>query len=101
MRERISQLGLMLRDKPELDFETMFLDRTWNSQEELRQMLVVTLMSILEMVKMGIMGIHQAQGSSTVALTARGASRRTHQDGRNLSRGELRGLTRRRPRPEP
>ena len=69
VREHISQLGLMLRDTPELDFETMFLDRTWNSQEELRQMLVVTLMSILEMVKMGIMGIHQAQGSSTLSLT--------------------------------
>jgi segregation and condensation protein A len=69
VRERISQLGLMLRDAEELDFEKMFLEQTWGSQNELRQMLVVTLMSILEMVKMGIMGIHQAQGSSTLSLT--------------------------------
>jgi segregation and condensation protein A len=69
VRERISQLGLMLRDNEELDFESMFMEREWNSQDELRQMLVVTLMSILEMVKMGIMGIHQAQGSGTLALS--------------------------------
>lgn len=69
VRERISQLGLMLRDAGELDFEGMFLEQVWNSQLELRQILVVTLISILEMVKMGILGIHQVQGSSKLALT--------------------------------
>jgi len=37
------------------------LESALSSERELRQMLVVTLMSVLEMVKLGLLGIHQAQ----------------------------------------
>lgn len=68
VRERIEQLTLMLKEKERIDFETMFTEVVWNSERELRQVLVVTLMSILEMVKMGVMGVHQAEGSSSLEL---------------------------------
>lgn len=68
VRQRMRQLSLLLADKPKLEFEALFLQQVWSSERELRQMLVVTLMSVLEMVKLGLLGIHQAQGSETLEL---------------------------------
>ncbi len=68
VRERMSQLSLMFGDSPNLDFEGIFLARAWSSENELRQMLVVTLMSILEMVKMGLISVHQPDGSSSLVI---------------------------------
>lgn len=68
VRQRMGQLGSLLRTEPRFVFEDLFLRQTWSSEVELRQMLVVTLMSVLEMVKLGVLGIHQAQGSDTLEL---------------------------------
>ncbi len=71
VRERIEQLTLLLREHERVDFESMFVSQVWNSERELRQMLVVTLMSILEMVKMGVLGVHQPEGSTSLELVRR------------------------------
>ena len=68
VRQRMLQLSKMLGSKPKIGFEELFLSQTWSSEVELRQMLVVTLMSVLEMVKLGVLGVHQAQGSDTLDL---------------------------------
>jgi segregation and condensation protein A len=68
VQQRMRQLSLMLRDARSLDFENMFLEREWSSEDELRGMLVVTLMSVLEMVKLGLLTIHQPQGSTSLML---------------------------------
>ncbi len=68
VRQRMLQLSSMLRTRSKVSFESLFLGQTWASETELRQMLVVTLMSVLEMCKLGIMGVHQAQGSDTLNL---------------------------------
>ncbi len=68
VRTRMHQLSLMLEEQPRIVFEDLFLRREWSSERELRQMLVVTLMSVLEMVKLGILGVHQAQGSESISL---------------------------------
>jgi segregation and condensation protein A len=68
VRQRMEQLSLLFTAQPRIEFESLFLERTWSSERELRQMLVVTLMSVLEMVKLGLLGVHQAQGSETLAL---------------------------------
>ncbi|HVI01067.1 MAG TPA: segregation/condensation protein A [Enhygromyxa sp.] len=68
VRQRMRQLSLLLSDRPRIEFESLFLEQTWSSERELRQMLVVTLMSVLEMVKLGLLGVHQPQGSETLEL---------------------------------
>ncbi|EDM78309.1 segregation and condensation protein A [Plesiocystis pacifica SIR-1] len=71
VRIRMRQLSEQLGREPKFSFESLFLDRTWSNEKELRQMLVVTLMSVLEMVKMGIIGVHQAQGSTALEIERR------------------------------
>ncbi|KIG13159.1 Segregation and condensation protein A [Enhygromyxa salina] len=68
VRQRVQQLSVLLSDGNRVDFEALFLRQTWPSERSLRQMLVVTLMSVLEMVKLGILGVHQAQGSDAIEL---------------------------------
>lgn len=68
VRQRMRQLSLLLAERPRIDFESLFLDRVWSSERELRAMLVVTLMSVLEMVKLGLLGVAQPQGSESLAL---------------------------------
>jgi segregation and condensation protein A len=68
VRERMEQLALLLGDRRTLDFEGLFVGRTWHSEAELRQMLVVTLMSVLELVKLGVLAVHQPDGSDTILL---------------------------------
>lgn len=71
VRERMRQLALMLVDKPSVEFDSLFLGRTWDSEQELRSMLVVTLMSILEMVKIGLLSVHQPQDTETLWIERR------------------------------
>lgn len=68
VRTRMHQLSLLLTEQPRIGFEDLFLKQVWGSERELRQMLVVTLMSVLEMVKLGVLGVYQAQGSDTISL---------------------------------
>jgi segregation and condensation protein A len=68
VRQRMHQLSLLLADTPRIEFESLFLSRVWSSERELRAMLVVTLMSVLEMVKLGLLGIQQPMGSETLSL---------------------------------
>lgn len=68
VRQRMQQLTLLFASAPKIQFESLFLEQVWSSERELRQMLVVTLMSVLEMVKLGLLGVHQAQGSETLEL---------------------------------
>ncbi len=68
VRQRMYQLSVLLNARRKLSFEGLFLTRTWSNERELRQMLVVTLMSVLEMVKLGLIGVHQPHGSETLEL---------------------------------
>ena len=68
VRQRMHQLSVLLAERPRVEFEALFLDRVWSSERELRAMLVVTLMSVLEMVKLGLLGVMQPQGSETLSL---------------------------------
>jgi segregation and condensation protein A len=68
VRTRMHQLSLLLTEQPRIVFEDLFLRQVWSSERELRQMLVVTLMSVLEMVKLGVLGVHQATGSEVITL---------------------------------
>jgi segregation and condensation protein A len=68
VRTRMHQLSLLLTEQPRIGFEELFLAQVWSSERELRQMLVVTLMSVLEMVKLGVLGVYQAPGSDTISL---------------------------------
>ena len=72
--QRMEQLTLMLREKPVFEFEELFLRRTWSSEHELRSMLVVTLMSLLEMVKMGIAQIEQPAEGANIRVCRRAAT---------------------------
>ena len=69
--QRIQQLTLMLDERPTFDFEDLFLNRTWSSEKELRMMLVVTLMSVLEMVKLGVAGVQQPLDSPSIRIYRR------------------------------
>ena len=62
------QLALLLETRERVDFERLFLERTWSSERELRAMLVVTLMSILELVKLGVAQVHQPTGSTAIVI---------------------------------
>lgn len=75
VRERMKQLTLLLGARRTLDFEGLFLEQEWNSEPELRQMLVVTLMSVLELVKLGVLAVHQPEGSETILLERMGEAR--------------------------
>jgi segregation and condensation protein A len=46
----------------------LFLERSWSSEAELRSMLVVTLMSILELVRMGVASVHQPLDAQTIVV---------------------------------
>ncbi len=64
--ERMEQLTTLLTHQESIAFESLFLEREWNSELELRAMLVVTLMSILELVKLGVAHVHQPSGSAAI-----------------------------------
>ena len=66
--QRMTQLTLMLDQKQSFDFEGLFLGRTWTSERELRGMLVVTLMSILELVKLGVARVQQPHDSESIRI---------------------------------
>lgn len=59
VRQRMGQLAELLATRDDFDFIELFLTRSWSSERELRAMLVVTLMSVLEMVKLGVIGVAQ------------------------------------------
>ena len=65
---RMEQLTTLLIERSRFEFEALFLERTWSSEAELRGMLVVTLMSILELVRMGVASVHQPIGSDTILV---------------------------------
>lgn len=68
---RMKQLTVLLSESPRLDFESLFLSKTWSSEAELRSMLVVTLMSVLELTKLGVIAVRQEEGSEAIALERR------------------------------
>lgn len=65
---RMEQLAGLLIDRARFDFEALFLEREWSSENELRSMLVVTLMSVLELVRMGIASVHQPLGTQSILV---------------------------------
>ena len=68
VRQKMQQLTVLLGEKPRVSFESLFLDRDWASEQELRSMLVVTLMSVLELTKLGIVHVHQPLGAETIMI---------------------------------
>ena len=66
--QRMQQLTLMLDERQEFDFEGLFLSRTWASETELRSMLVVTLMSVLELVKLGVARVQQVPDTDAIRV---------------------------------
>ncbi|HEY0139101.1 MAG TPA: segregation/condensation protein A, partial [Nannocystis sp.] len=66
--QRMQQLTLMLDERQEFDFEGLFLGRTWNSEHELRMMVVVTLMSVLELVKLGVARVQQVPDTDAIRV---------------------------------
>lgn len=77
--QRMEQLTLMLDEKPAFDFEDLFYGREWSSERELRQMLVVTLMSILEMVKLGVAGVQQVPEGEKIRIYRRASGEQAHE----------------------
>lgn len=65
---RMQQLTGLLITRSRLDFEKLFLEQTWKSEAELRAMLVVTLMSVLELVRMGVASVHQPEGADSLMI---------------------------------
>jgi len=65
---RMEQLTTLLIERSRFEFEALFLERTWSSEAELRAVLVVTLMSVLELVRMGVASVHQPIGSDTILV---------------------------------
>jgi segregation and condensation protein A len=66
--QRMQQLTLMLDERQEFEFEALFLARTWSSERELRGMLVVTLMSVLELVKLGVARVQQVPDTTAIRV---------------------------------
>ncbi len=66
--QRMQQLTAMLIEQEKVEFEALFLGRSWNSEAELRSMLVVTLMSVLELSKLGVIFVHQDIGAETIVI---------------------------------
>jgi hypothetical protein len=69
----MQQLAGLLFEREEFAFEAVFLDRTWSSESELRSMLVVTLMSVLELVRLGIASVHQPTDAVALMVQRRGS----------------------------
>jgi segregation and condensation protein A len=65
---RMQQLTAVLIERSRFDFEQLFLERSWSSEQELRAMLIVTLMSVLELVRLGVARVHQPDGSETLLI---------------------------------
>jgi segregation and condensation protein A len=65
---RMKQLTTLLLEQSRFDFEKVFTERTWSSEHELRAMLIVTLMSVLELVRLGVARVHQPEGSETLLI---------------------------------
>ncbi len=76
--QRMLQLVLALDAQDSFEFEALFLDRTWTSEQELRSMLVVTLMSVLEMTKLGIIRVHQPTDQQTIVIERAIAAEEAH-----------------------
>jgi segregation and condensation protein A len=68
IRTRMEQLTTLLLERERFSFEELFLEREWSSEAELRSMLVVTLMSVLELTKLGVLHVHQPLGSDTILI---------------------------------
>lgn len=66
--QRMNQLTSILIERQKVEFESLFLGQSWNSEAELRSMLVVTLMSILELSKLGVIFVHQEIGAEAIVL---------------------------------
>jgi segregation and condensation protein A len=66
--QRMKQLTEMLIERQRVEFEALFLGQTWNSEAELRSMLVVTLMSVLELTKLGVIFVRQEIGAETIVI---------------------------------
>ena len=77
--QRMQQLALMVQERPRFEFESLFLDRTWTSEAELRSMLVVTLMSVLELTKLGVIHVHQPHDSPTIVIERRATAEETRE----------------------
>ena len=65
---RMNQLTSLLLERGSFDFENIFLEQKWSSESELRSMLVVTLMSVLELVRMGIASVRQDLGADSIVV---------------------------------
>ncbi len=66
--QRMQQLTKMVVEQSKVEFEALFLGRTWSSEAELRSMLVVTLMSVLELTKLGVIFVHQEIGGTAIVI---------------------------------
>ncbi len=103
--QRMTQLTLMLRDKPEIGFESLFLARTWQSEQELRTMLVVTLMSVLELCKLGIVNVLQPADTTEIKIFRRASTEEAmkviRQLGSNVGFGEPMPTGNKPPKPSP
>jgi segregation and condensation protein A len=66
--QRMEQLTMVLLERDTFDFVEIFLERDWQSEAELRAMLVVTLMSVLELVRLGLARVHQPEGSEAILV---------------------------------
>ncbi|MCA9694605.1 MAG: segregation/condensation protein A, partial [Myxococcales bacterium] len=69
--QRMQQLTLLLDRQGSFDFEALFLERTWSSEHELRSMLVVTLMSLLELAKIGVIHVQQMGEEAAIRISRR------------------------------
>lgn len=69
--ERMHQLTLIVAQRGRVQFDALFLERTWSSEGELRSMLVVTLMSVLELTKIGVIFVYQEPGSDEILIERR------------------------------
>lgn len=65
---RMQQLTSVLIERSRFEFEQLFLETSWSSEQELRAMLIVTLMSVLELVRLGVARVHQPEGSETLLI---------------------------------
>jgi len=71
VQQRMQQLALLLDENPRFEFESLFLERTWSSENELRSMLVVSLMSILELTKLGVIWLRQDTDGAPIIIERR------------------------------
>jgi segregation and condensation protein A len=99
--QRMQQLTLMLDERQEFEFEALFLSRTWSSERELRGMLVVTLMSVLELVKLGVARVQQVPDSTAIRVYRLIASEEARRlvEGTTRRRASARPWSSDRPRP--